>query len=869
MSNYFENKLKDWRKQASVTAVNDLDIEKAFADQASGFVENKLEPLMQQPYNVGFEVVRKNEDNTRIVGIFAFKIEDNLVFAPVFFLNGEIKGPLLYRCDTKTFVPANKEWASFLIESLEVDEGKGIPRTRRSDSAPLVQMQRINFMPNGTNKSASVKSPVNKPTCTCSHIPVPEGNCTVTIDVQPDYSSSYKWNDRLPGGESLLKMAAEDDGTIRCVFEDEHFLLSAEDGRKVSQVPEFFAEKTAFAMPDGTKLYLNKEAATKVHNTFFENIPNYAGEWAELMLEKFAALGTGNGLIHELLNEPDYGKVAAEAIIKAASTDANFAEALAECYETPEALFPESYSTLEKKAADEGVLVIKYSPDELEDNSIKEEYFRDGFYILDSRPKGALSVVTENTPASITAVTEAGIYSILKVDGTFEDDVFVAPKGELQTGEFGIPYNTDSITTTCYATKGGKAIMAENLMGVKLKSASDYDGFANSISEKKAYLLYLPEYLYGLVLVTNAKTVDGVTYADVTISRQWAHRDQEFKPLDGYVPSRYTGDGQHINWVINPDLKVTDIEKGRIGQDAKFIELNAKSAWPDKSLSSIWREGGSIAVEPLEFLGSIKHLDNFIYSTWKMPKVTITKEVTKEAMYRFSDGKKRSDALNKCVSLVKLARDMAIPADKAYELLHKADNEGKCAFYISPIEKVAMHLRVVDRPTFDDEFDSEFGVPMQPTKEYKLRVQGSQIFEPPSAIGDAMNPTTLTGLPNATVITTNPENLRALADTYNLPHVFEHGVVGTLADTFDALFLLNKYVPRIEDAVDALGRLQFLIYWRPGDFEKVYGADDMTNLEAEVTSNFEALGSMLLRLLKKTELQRKGIDKTNTETGQR
>jgi hypothetical protein len=132
-----------------------------------------------------------------------------------------------------------------------------------------------------------------------------------------------------------------------------------------------------------------------------------------------------------------------------------------------------------------------------------------------------------------------------------------------------------------------------------------------------------------------------------------------------------------------------------------------------------------------------------------------------------------------------------------------------------------------------------------------------------------MNPTTLSGLPNATVISTSPENLRALADTYKLPNVFEHGVVGTLADTFDALYLLNKYVPRVEDAVDSLGRLQFLIYWRPGDFEKIYGADDMTNLEAEVTSNFEALGALLLRLLKKTELQRKGVDKTNVETGQR
>lgn len=866
MSNYFENKLKDWRKQASVTAVNDLDIEKAFADQASGFVENKLEPLMQQPYNVGFEVVRKNEDNTRIVGIFAFKIEDNLVFAPVFFLNGEIKGPLLYRCDTKTFVPANKEWASFLIESLEVDEGKGIPRTRRSDSAPLVQMQRINFMPNGTNKAASVKSPVNKPTCTCSPIPTPEGNCTVTIDVQPDYSSSSKWNDRLPGGESLLKMAAEDDGTISCVFEDEHFLLSAEDGRKVSQVPEFFTEKTAFAMPDGTKLYLNKEAATKVHNTFFENIPNYAGEWAELMLEKFAALGTGNGLIHELLNEPDYGKVAAEAIIKAASIDANFAEALAECYETPEALFPESYSTLEKKAADEGVLVIKYSPDELEDNSIKEEYFRDGFYILDSRPKGALSVVTENTPSDITAVTEPGVYCLLKKDGTFEDDVLVAPEGDPKPDTHHVAHTEQP---NYYAIKDGKAAMGRGLMGVKIHKACDYKGFKDTIQEKKFYMVYLPEFLYGVMAVREVRTLDGVTYAKIA----WSNT--HYYPSISEASQVFGNTGYDDNTesiVINPELVRSNTERGHFGKDAKFVELKVSPRWTDDtpSMDAVWkRNGAGIIVDYLEELGTIKDLDKFIYSTWKMPKVTITKEVTKEAMYRFSDGKKRSDALNKCVSLVKLARDMAIPADKAYELLHKADAEGKCEFYISPIEKVAMRLRVVDRPTFDDEFDSEFGVPMQPTKEYNLRIQGSQIFEPPSAIGDAMNPTTLTGLPNATVITTNPENLRALADTYNLPHVFEHGVVGTLADTFDALFLLNKYVPRIEDAVDALGRLQFLIYWRPGDFEKVYGADDMTNLEAEVTSNFEALGSMLLRLLKKTELQRKGIDKTNTETGQR
>jgi hypothetical protein len=81
-----------------------------------------------------------------------------------------------------------------------------------------------------------------------------------------------------------------------------------------------------------------------------------------------------------------------------------------------------------------------------------------------------------------------------------------------------------------------------------------------------------------------------------------------------------------------------------------------------------------------------------------------------------------------------------------------------------------------------------------------------------------MNPTTATGLPTRTVVDTAPEQLRELADSYNLPNVFEHGAVGTLADTFDANSLLNKYIPKLMEAVDSLGRTKFLLCWKPDDF---------------------------------------------------
>lgn len=856
-TNYFLTKNADWRKQAAMTAVNDLDIEKAFADQASGFVENKLEPLMKAPYHIGFEVVRKNDENTRIIGIFAFKVDDHLLFAPVFFLNGEIKGPLLYRCDTKTFVPATKEWATYLISSLEKEEGHGQPRTRRADSAPLVQMQRLNFRPTSAVKSASVASPINKPSCTCTPVPRPGGNCKVVISVHPDYSSVSTWNNRLPGGESLLKMAAADDGTIRCEFGDEKFMLSAADGRRFTD-GAFAKSGASINTPDGVRLQLGEIETQRVKTAFFENIPNNIAEWADDMLVKIAA-SSKVGVLKELLTEPEVGQHAADAIIKAAA-DPEFAEALAECYNNPKDLFPSEFTTTKKAATKQAdALVIKFEVPT--DNRIKKEYFQDGFYILDSRPAETLSMVTEKSPSDITTATGPGVFSLLTNSGKFENDVFVAPYGNPDTT---VPThwiggaNSDN---KVIAIKNGRVTLRDgsSLMGVQTHSACDYSGLQERVSKHKTYVLVLKKVAYGMITVHDVKDVDGVQYADVDIDYSpyyggsvgvqmhvWVHEYAEHKR----------------RWTINPDVAVSNLEHGLIGRDAKFIEVTTQAdEKDDRSIDWIFTHGGKLIIPTLEDIGDINNLDDFIYSSWKMPKVEIVKEVIAEktAGYRFSDGKNFSPVLNRCESLVKLARDMGIHADKAYELMEKVANNGSVKFYLAPMEKVAMRLRVVDRPNFDDEFDSEFGMPMNREKEYKLRIQGEQMFEPPSAIGDMLNPTTVTGLPNETVVTTKTEDLRALADTYKLPHVFEHSVVGTLADTFDAMMLLDKYVSRIEDAVDALYRTLFLLYWRPGDFEKAYGIDDMPNLEAETVSNADGLGAMLLRLLKKTEAYRKGV----------
>jgi|GEM_PF-6349193 hypothetical protein len=144
---------QDWRKYAGTT-YPDQDVEKAFLDQAYIFIQNKATPLMRDPYRLGFEIVFKNDDNTRMVGIFVFRVDNDLLYAPVFFINGDIKGTdLLYRHNTKKFVPLTNDWCQYLISLSTYSEGKKISKDKTQGTRGMNVQELI--MPPAYSKSAS------------------------------------------------------------------------------------------------------------------------------------------------------------------------------------------------------------------------------------------------------------------------------------------------------------------------------------------------------------------------------------------------------------------------------------------------------------------------------------------------------------------------------------------------------------------------------------------------------------------------------------------------------------------------------------------------------------------------------------------
>lgn len=88
--------------------------EQAFSSLAYAYLKDKAPRLLD--FMVGFQLVDRNEDNTKAVGIFGFKVGDQWLYAPVFFLNGDLKGhELLYIKKQDSFVPMKENWVNYLM----------------------------------------------------------------------------------------------------------------------------------------------------------------------------------------------------------------------------------------------------------------------------------------------------------------------------------------------------------------------------------------------------------------------------------------------------------------------------------------------------------------------------------------------------------------------------------------------------------------------------------------------------------------------------------------------------------------------------------------------------------------------------------
>jgi hypothetical protein len=114
-------------KVADLGGSPDQTFEAAFSNLSHAYLKDKAPKLLD--YELGFQLIDKNEENTKAVGVFGFKLGSQYLYAPVFFLNGELKGhELLYIKNQDLFVPLKDNWVNYLLGRRPSVLGEGMNR---------------------------------------------------------------------------------------------------------------------------------------------------------------------------------------------------------------------------------------------------------------------------------------------------------------------------------------------------------------------------------------------------------------------------------------------------------------------------------------------------------------------------------------------------------------------------------------------------------------------------------------------------------------------------------------------------------------------------------------------------------------------
>ncbi len=124
-------------------------LEQNFAELGNARLRDKSPALLD--YLVGFQLIKATDEGDKAIGIFGFEIGDSFHYAPVFFLNGQVKGlDSLYSVDSDIFVPLSEDWINQIINRRPNQLGEADTKDRDERGTRLPNYTRLRQIPGGT-----------------------------------------------------------------------------------------------------------------------------------------------------------------------------------------------------------------------------------------------------------------------------------------------------------------------------------------------------------------------------------------------------------------------------------------------------------------------------------------------------------------------------------------------------------------------------------------------------------------------------------------------------------------------------------------------------------------------------------------------
>lgn len=764
-------------KMAQVEAPDEIQLEQDFGRLAYSFLVDQAPGLI--PYILGFEVVDREEDGSKAVGIFGFKIGEDYYYVPSFFVDNQVKGmDLLYSKRTNMFMPLKETWINYITDKQTIELGGGptgnVDELRKDFSQP-----RFDFLAEpptfagGTPKAASAMGHVNDAFST--------------------------WNE-----------------------------MQQEMVDAISKDAEF---QTEFA---GAVSHME------------------GGEPGET---------DGSSPVIEWLSKKG-GVEAVNALMKTVTENTGFAKAAMEFYPDITDLYVTKFAEdLAPKKEDTKITVVTQVTDYI-DGKEKTRLVRDGFTIHDTRDAADKSETYEvDYEKRFHNPEQSGLYDVLMAyGGTVRCWVFM-PSGDSQCGD-------------CIVVKqDGKHFFVAEPQAIYVR------GDDMHADEEPAYDAAIPltdmkiGNKYILINKDNNATypfeirnVIAESGKRIMFKVNWDYYNAITRPTYGHDFDTLHASSRDMP--VSPDEDTQDV-KGRsylqladynngalsfsgtdtvvVPSDWKAVELQDKDYAPFDS--SVEPPADDAAVRAAEDIardmfkpGTLTDVFTAL-SKNALHKLTVASDDGLEYYVRFDDDFVDGKPSNYKSASVKLISKYGLSVDDTEEMLKEAQDKYKSRRLVKLGQMVGVDMPYPPQPgTGQDPYTGAATVDPQADI-----VSGQTVGAPVPQ--DSMAPGFNLG--GEAQMDMQSAGLAEQAAASGQKKVFDHSVIGGLAKLYDTGAVIDTYIPELRKALDRVGRILFLFYWKNKEFAERYGTEDIAEMEATIRGVFKNYGDLVLELEQK------------------
>ncbi len=800
-------------KEASLGGEQESGFEQAFASLAYAYIKDKSPRLLD--FMVGFQLVERNQDNTKAMGIFGFRVGESWLYGPTFFLNGDLKGhELLYLKKSNTFVPMKENWVNYIISQKPHQLGEPSDETPQQMGAQMPNLRRI-INPPGYGKMGADAGQPAAPTVQGWARPFLPFVAAGAV-VEPFTGAGYgRYFAKAAGVAARLDLN-------RFLCEDVEILKAARDLYETYPLI-----KKGFDDFYGKDFFVKAAQRLLAQSRSLLDDSKHADDEVEsrARLTAFDDLMSGRR-----------GKRRRPATRGSLLEDA------------PPPEHPLKSGALRVLVYDRVTVTQNLRDLDEED---RDRLMRDTVLIKDKRdPHAQSTAYNVQTRAELTNPTESGLYDVLEKPGAFAEMLVITHPSTAKAKE-------SFATVVRLSSPHAWLNTHQTNLWVRPNRKPEKKDFADWFKEQPEYTSLEVGAVYLFVgpdgqgttpftvrdsLEDDYYVVDFHDYPDYGRSRprylpKIAKRESGRIGFGGYDDDYLVSDDSHLR-VNRRRGAALRSAGGELSVPSSFKAVKLKDAPAPGEGHSLLRccEAHGSDPEPIK-PGNLADVQLMIYEKTASVKL-FHPPGGSEVVIKSPDGERR---LTKKAALIDLVCRHGLAEPAAREMLKEAELHRSASYRVKYAYGFGPGAPAFPEPVYGAEQIGYGSVNAIYPQEESLPVPDLDSGRTDPRVYDPFY------TPDKGAVQT-----AQMAAQSGQKEVFDTAMISGLLKAVRQDSIVDRYLGDLMKALDKLGRILFLFYWHQEEFEDRYGKQDLPELEDSLRNAFETLGDVTLFLKEKS-----------------